>query len=252
MIKHMTSSLRARLGAVCTLALASLAVLPSAHAKVNAVDPAAVVTGDTYTIELLAFNSTNPSGNFYVINPNLTNPTFGTTQTFAGATFNGQTLTVSSSESTNAGVTTDTIAISVPNNFIPTGTVDNNGNVVNELAFSIGNYLLPAGGTGNTLDFSTAVNNPVVTGTAVFTLNGITTATGLTQNPVFSNGNKSFSDREDVQSASTTTSISGNNVTGFSITLTYAAVPEPSTYAAILLGAGALLWVTIQRRRSRA
>ena len=250
MIRYsLPSSFRAHLGAACTVALLGFVALPVNQVKASLADPAAVTTGDTFSLETIGFNSTAPSGDIYLTQTNL-NPTFGTTQTFANAALGGQTLTVTSTESINAGITTDTIAVSVPTNFLPAGITDNNGNVINELAFSIGNINIPTGGTPNTLDFSTAVTNATVTGTVVFNLNGVTTATGLTQNPVFSNGNMSFSDREDVQSASTTTSISGNDVTGFSITLAYAAVPEPSTTGAVLLGAGSLLGLAVYRRRS--
>ncbi len=239
-------SSRTRGGAVFITALLGLAAAPMARATLFEFEPSTIVPNDTFSIELVAYNTTTPSGDIYAIQPGLT-PTFGTTQTFANDALGGQTLTVTSMESTSAGITTDTIAIGVPTNFIPAGTTDNNGNVINALEFSIGNYL---GGT-NTLDFSTALTAPVSTGAVVFKLNGLTTAAALTQNPILSNGNKSYSDEEAVQSASTTTPISGSNITSFSITLTYA-VPEPSTIATVVLGAAGLLWLAIRRRSARA
>ena len=131
------------------LGLATLALLPAAHAASYA-DPATVNTGDTYSIEILGYNTTTPSGNFYAIANNIT-PTFGSTQTYTNSTLvSGQVLTVTSSETINAGTVTDSFRVSVPTTFIPAGTVDGNGNVVNALVFSIGNYYIPTGGTANT------------------------------------------------------------------------------------------------------
>ena len=79
---------------------------------------------------------------------------------------------MTSSETLNGNIFTDTIRISVPSTFIPAGTVDNNGNVINALEFSIGDFNIPNGGTANTLDYTTAINLISVTGTLGYTLNG--------------------------------------------------------------------------------
>ena len=62
------------------------------------------------------------------------------------------------------------------------------------------------------------------------------------------NGNRSFSNAEAGQTPNGGP-ISNDNPRSFTLTLTYA-VPEPSTGAAVLLGAGAPLWITVKRRRA--
>lgn len=234
------------------LGLVGLTALSNARAVGFVADPAVVTPADTYSIEILGYNTTTPSGNFYAIANNLT-PTFGLTQTYANSTLvAGQVLTVTSSETVNGGTVTDSFRISVPNTFIPAGTVDNNGNVVNALVFSIGNYYIPTGGTANTLDFTLPLTpgSTTLTGTLGYTLNGTPGSLGLTQNPQYSNGNRSLSNAEAGQTPNGG-AISQYNPNSFTLTVTYP-VPEPSTTAAVILGAGALLWITVQRRRVRA
>ena len=201
-------------------ALLTAGSLGCAHASV-------VVPGDTFSIEAVGYNTTDPAANIYIIDPEL-QPTFGATQAYVNDALAGQTLTVTSIEGTNGGVTTDTIIAGVPSNFIPAGTVDHNGNIINAIQFSIG---IDLGGT-NPLDFTTPLTAPISSGAVVFKVNGVTAAGAVPQNPSLSNGNTSYSDFGTVYSASATTDISGNDVTSFSITLT--SVPEPSTWA--LLG----------------
>ena len=192
MIRYsLPTSSRARLGVACTVALLGLTALPLNQAKAALADPAAVVTNDTYSIEAVGFNTTTPSGDILIIAPNLPT-TFGTTQAFGNSALpltpggsNYQTLTVSSNESTAAGVTTDTISLSVPTNFIPAGTKDNNGNLINAIQFSFGNYL---GGT-DPLDFSLASSNYTVT--TSITTNGAVVPGGSSS--TVSNGGLSLS-----------------------------------------------------------
>ena len=234
----MIISHRPPLGAALA-ALFTVAALNFARASV-------VVPGDTFSVEAVGYNTTAPSGDIYLIAPTL-QPTFGATQTYADDALNEQSLTLTSSEYTVGGVTTDTIVASVPTNFVPTGVTDNNGNIINAIQFSIGIDL----GGSNPLDFSTALSAPVSSGAVIFHLNGVATPGSVPQNPSLSNGNRSYSDFETVTSSSVTSPISGSDVTSFSITITSATVPEPSTVGAVLLGAG-LLVVTLRRRASSA
>ena len=236
------------------LGLVSLASAASTSRAVGFVaDPAVVTTGDTFGIQIIGYNSANPGGNFYAIANNLT-PTFGTTQTFANSAANGQTVTVFSSETINNGTVTDTIRVSVPNTFIPAGTLDNNGRVVNSLSFGIGSYYLPAGGTANPLDFTLPLTpgSTTLTGTLGYTLNGTPGSLGLAQNPIYTNGNRSLSNAE----AGTTpdsSDIGVYNPNTFTLTITYpVAVPEPSTYVLLVLGAGALVGFAVRRRQANA
>ena len=222
---------------LCAAAAAFLAA-----ASLGAARASVVSTGDTFSIEAVGFNQANSSGDIYIIQPGL-QPTFGDTETFAGDALEGQTLTETSSESTTGGITTDTISISVPNNFVPSGTTDNNGNIINAIQFSIG---IDLGGT-NPLDFSMAIGSYTPSGTVTFQNSPPTTAAIPEQNPMLSNNGTSYSDFEQTMSANQTIPISENDVTGFSISITNPAVPESSTWAAMLVGAG-LLGLTFRRR----
>ena len=246
MIRYsLPSSFRARLGAACTVALLGLAILPSARATSTPFEPGTVAAGDTFSIEAVGFNTANPANDIYIFATNL-NPTFGTTTGYANDALAGQTLTVSSSEFTSNGTTTDFISVSVPSNFVPAGTTDNGGQPLNAIQFSFGNYL---GGT-NPLDFSLALTTYNVATAATFNFNGTTTSVPGGSTSTLSNGGKSLSAFGQVMATAPTTDISNNDVTALSFTITYAAVPEPTTTGAVLLGAGSLLGLAIYRRRS--
>ena len=247
-----TSLLHPRRLAVCFATLtsaATLATLPSAHAAVNGIAPSAVVSGDTFTFEMIGYNKAQPSGDFYAIQTNLS-ATFGQTNTYTNDTLvSGQTLTVTSGETKSGSTFTDTITISVPNTFIPTGTTDSNGNAVDSLEFSIGNFNVPTGGTFDTLDYTTAISISSVTGTLGYTLNGTAGSLGLTNTTALSNGNRAFSSEESGSSPNGG-SIAQYNPSSFTYTITYQAVPEPSTAGAMLFGAAGLVGLLAVRRRS--
>lgn len=237
------SFLPAGIGASCFVVLLGLTglVLPAAvHAAPDTVSPA-----DTFSVELVAYNTNDFSGNIYAIQSNLT-PVFGLAQAYPNAALGGQTLTVSSSESVSNGAVTDTITISVPTNFVPTGTLDNHKNLINAITFSIGVY---QGGT-DPLDFTLPLSNPVSSGTATISPMGVTSTIPIPQqNAVLSNGNMSYSNEEGVFIPLTAmTSISFDQVTSFTFTITN--VPEPSTTAALVIGAVGMGRMTFRRRRS--
>ena len=254
MIRQLASSFfRARLGAAHVTALLGLAgamFLPAAGAVTPGFDPASVKPGDTFSIETDIYNTTNPAGFYNETDPTL-DPTFGSTTTYpgaaaaAGGTF--VPLTVSSTETTSGGVTTDSINISVTGNFVPT-TTDNNGNLANAMEFSIGTY---NGGT-DTLDYTAKLVNAKVSGTVTYNVNGQVKTAVLTQTTMSINGGLSYSAEEAVQSFDPSVPLQNYDLTAFNLTVTYSAVPEPSTYATMALGAVALLWVTARRRAARA
>ena len=71
--------------------------------------------GDTFNIELLAYNSAAPKGDFCAIQTNL-QPAFDsrTSQTFSNDTLvSGQDLTISCLETVSGNTFTDTISLSV-------------------------------------------------------------------------------------------------------------------------------------------
>ena len=246
MISKFLNVRRTRQGLLCFTALvgfAGLAAAPSARA-VTTIQPDSAVPNDTFSIEVVGYNTANPAANDYLINPLLA-PNFGTTQAFAGGALNNQTLVVSSNEIVNNGFITDFISLNVPSNFVPAGTVDHANEPLNAIQFSIGNYL---GGT-DPLNLSPAVSAYTATGSVTFNFSGvnISNAVPLTSmNP----GGTAFSAFGLVYTADGS-DISNSQVSAFSFSLTYAApVPEPSMKATLALGALGLFFVV--RRRARA
>lgn len=226
--------------------LAGLAAFSSSQALMPSIDTNGVAANDPFSIEVVGFNSSFPTQNIYLILPTLT-PTFGATTPYANDALGGQTLTVSSFETTNGGVTTDTFSFSVPTNFVPAGTKDNGGHALDTIQFSIGNYF---GGT-NTVDLTLAGTSFNATASVIFKLNNVTTTGSALATVTPSNGNKSYSAFGQTNSP-VGSDISNNQVTTLSLSITYAAVPEPSTNAAILLGAAGLVGTMVVRNRRRA
>ena len=231
--------------------LAGLAAFSSAQAVVPSVEPDGVIPSDTFSIEMIGYNTNAATSDIYIIQTNLT-PTFGTTQTFANDALGGQTLTVTSSQTGTATNFVDTITVSVPTNFVPAGTTDNANNIINGIVFSIGSYLIPSGGTANPLDFNTSLVGAKYSGSVSGTMTVSTSLSGA-QNPLVTNNNTSLSNEEGIQTYVTGTTtprdISTNGINSFTFTVS---VPEPSTYATVLLGAVGLCWLTVKRRRARA
>lgn len=243
LLRFLNTLLRASKGilpASALLGLAGLAV-PTARA-VTSIEPAGVVSGDTYSLRIIGYNTAYPSQNVFLTFP--FDATFGTTASYANYALNGQTLTVSSTEYVSGNTVNDFFSFSVPSNFVPTGTTDNGGHALNAIQFGIGIYTT---GT-NPLDLSPAISSYGNTGSVTFVNQGATTSGAVPMNPTLSNGGTAFSTYGQVNA--TSADISASQITAFSITLTYA-VPEPSTNAAIALGAVGLFLV-VKRRRSRA
>ena len=249
MIHRILSTVRrTRSGLLCLTTLVGLtafAATPSAHA-VTTIEPASVVPGDTFSFEVLGYNTNNPGENIYLTNQFLM-PTFGTTAAYLNSALNGQTLVVNSNQYVNGSTTTDYISLNVPTNFVPAGTKDNAGNTLNAIQFSLG---IGFGGT-NPLDVNPAISAYTATGSVTFNTFGVNVSSGVPLNSTLSNGNQSFSTFGTVFATPLTADISNNQVTAFSFTLTYTSVPEPSTYAAVALGVAGLFLV-MRRRGARA
>ncbi|MGI8436646.1 MAG: PEP-CTERM sorting domain-containing protein [Chthoniobacterales bacterium] len=217
-------------------------LLQSSNAPVTVFSqlPGAVVPADTFNIAIVGFNAANTGA--FLVSP-LT-ATFGMTQTFVGAGPGGQTVTVTSSETINGAMTTDTVTISVPTNFVPTGTTIG-GTPVTLLEMDLGGY---NAGT-NTLDFLTPVTSPTYTGSIQYS--GGTFALNPTPNTVLTNGNMSLKTAEGVNAGGS--DLSPLAIRSFTFTATYATVPEPSSIALGLIGGtGLLLALTVARRRRLA
>lgn len=220
------------------LGLLGLAAAPSARA-LTSIAPDTVVPGDTYSIRIIGANLSFPDQNIFLTFP--IDATFGTTTSYANYALGGQTFTVSSTQFISGNTVNDFFSFSVPNNFVPAGTTDNGGHPLNAIQFGIGIY-----STGqNPLNLNPAISSFANTGSVTFVFNGATTSGAVPMNPTLTNGT-AFSTFGQVNA--TSPDISTSQITAFSIVLTYA-VPEPSTNAAIALGAAGTLLVVVRRRR---
>jgi hypothetical protein len=96
----------------------SMAVLLTGLASVTTPAMAQAVPGSPFDFDIAGFNYTGTSGSYVVSATGPLQATFGSTDVFSGAGIDGQTITVSSSESVGATTTTDTVIISTPTNFL--------------------------------------------------------------------------------------------------------------------------------------
>ncbi len=239
---------RARKGALqitAVLGLAGLAAVSSSRASVVSVEPSVVTpTNDTFSFRVVGYNTSFPAQNIYLTQP--VDFAFSTTASYPGFALNNQSLTVSSTQYLSGNNVVDFFSFSVPSNFVPAGTTDNGGHTLNAIQFSIGNYL----GGNNPLNLSPAISNATVTGTVTFVFNGATTSGAVPMTTTLDNGGTALSTFGAVFATPSTADISNNQITAFSITVTYA-VPEPSTYAMLALGTAGLFMVVVRRRRRR-
>lgn len=234
------------------IAVAALcAFLPRAGAKSTAEfslpqvvpQPAIVTPVDTFNISVAGFDSSGTNG-VYLIQP--ITATFGVNSTIAATGAGGaQTVTFTSSEAIGATTTTDTFTISVPTNFIPTGTTNSAGGVINLIEFDFGGY---TAGT-NTLDFATPLFSPTYTGSLLFSGGTLTlNPANLAANAQLTNNNRSLADAATI-STTATAGLSQFAIRSFTFSVTYNNVPEPSTYALCALGLAGFAGVVVRRRR---
>ena len=243
-ITKMHTKFLATLAFTALLGLAGLTATPSARAV--GLEPSSVVPGDTFSFEIIGYNTNYPSQDVYLTQSALT-PAFGTTTTYANGALGGQTLTISSFEYVNAGIVNDLINISVPNNFVPAGTIDNGGHNLDAIQFGIGNFFAS---NPNTLDFNQALTSYTVQGSVSFKYIGANASGVAPMTTTLTNGNKSLTTFGAVfATPQGTGDISSNEVNAFTILITYA-VPEPSTYATVALGVAGLFLV-MRRHRAR-
>ena len=205
------------------------------------VSPSAVNPGDTFTFDYAGFNSTSGVG--YILGGSTA--TFGTPLTLATGGVNGQSLTLTSTETVNGTTTTDTFTLTTPTNFITTTTV--NGTTITALQFDIGDAnsgVIP--GTPDTVDYALPVTGNTQTGGLIY---NTSTAFALTPTTTLTNGGQSLAAVEGVNDG--TTAISTLKVHSFTYSVTYntvpTAAPEPSTF--VLGGIGLLGAVGFARRR---
>lgn len=251
MLSQIFSLLRhARRGVLCSVAslgLVGLAAVSSVQAV--SLEPANVVPNDTFSLEIIGYNTSYPEQNIYLTQANLL-PAFGTNNSYTNAALGGQTLSVASFEYVNAGVVNDLINISVPNNFVPAGTVDRGGHVLDAIQFGIGNFFAV---NPDPLDFNQPLTSYTVQGSISFRYLGANASGVVPMTTTLGNGNQSLTTFGAVfATPQGTGDISANQVNSFTLLITYpaAAVPEPSTHTAVALGVAGLFLV-LRRRRAR-
>ncbi len=201
--------------------------------------------GDTFTFDYAGFNGTSGVG--YILGGGTA--TFGTPLTLPTGGVNGQSLTLTSTETVNGTTTTDTFTLTTPTNFITTTTV--NSTKITALQFDIGNAnsgVIP--GAADTVDYTLPVTGNTQTGNILYG----TANTSFTLNPTttLTNNAQSLAAVEGVNDG--TTAISTLAVHSFTYNVTYNTVPtpapEPSTWAMLGLGVAGL--GVVLRRRAQA
>jgi hypothetical protein len=167
-----------------------------------------------------------------------TDAVFGTTQTYANIALGGQLLTLSSDETVDstAGTTTDFIEISVPTNFVPSGTTID-GSPVEAIYFDFGN---PS--NAGSLTFDPPLVSPSYTGSVTY---GDNTTDAIMPFLLF-DGNPSLTVFEHFGAPyEDPTGISPYDVRAFTFSITYATpsstVPEPAAFGILAVGGVALL-----------
>jgi hypothetical protein len=232
--------------AVCLMALSStragvLTDNGSAWSLGTLPSPSLVTPNDTFNICIVGFNAA--SAGAYLVSPLA--PTFGTTQTFVGAGPGAQTVTVTSSETIGVTNTTDTITISVPTNFDPTGTTIG-GTPVTVLEMDLGGY---NAGT-DTLDFLLPLTSPTYTGSMLYSGGTFSLSSSAVANSVLSNSNMSLETALGVNAGGS--DLAPFAIRSFTFNVSYAnAVPEPGSLALMVVGGLGLLLGVQRRRRSK-
>jgi hypothetical protein len=195
---------------------------------------AEVTPGDTFTFDIAGFNSTSGVG--YILG-NDQSAVFGTTETYAGAGYNGQNITITSSEVIGATTTTDYFTVSTPTNFLTSATV--NGTKITALQFDLGdaNSGVTFNSVPDTVDFTTPIVSPTATGYILYS--SANTQFALTPVLTQSNNGASLAGVEGVNDGST--AISTLAIHEFELAVTYAnpavsAAPEPGTWLLMIAG----------------
>ena len=217
---------------------AVLACMPAAEAGTplkGSPAPSLVTTGDTFDFDISGYNNAGTVG--YLLTPRETT-TFGTTQTYTGASYDDQNITVTSSESVGVRTTTDTVTVSTPTSFLMETTV--NGYTITQLQLDIGN----ANAGKNTIDYALPITSYTATGSVA---NQTSSAT-LTPTTTLSNNNESVAAAEGI-SFGAGNPAADYAITSFTYSITYPTVPESSGFGLIGGVVGLLLGVNRLRHR---
>lgn len=218
--------------------------------------PDAVLSGSTFDVAVDGYDTTNLGNGMgfalndagYLIGP--FTPTFGQTLTIPDATSDGETATITSSETIGATTTTDTVTVSVPTRFVPVGTTFSDGDIINEEDLEIGFDTSSDG-----LTFASPVTGGITaTGTANYEVGGLSEQFTFSAGDVYTEldptdtilaadeGIETFTDDTDETAADLTS----YNISSFSFAFTYPnpSVPEPSSGMV-----GLMIGLSMLRRR---
>ncbi|WP_375391940.1 PEPxxWA-CTERM sorting domain-containing protein [uncultured Sphingomonas sp.] len=210
--------------------MVAVTVLGASMVALGGSASATVVPGDTFSVAVTGFSDVD---GIYLAGP-LT-AIFGQTQTFAGAGPGGQTVTVTSFETVGATMTTDSVSVFVPTNFVPSGATAG-GKPINFIEFDLGEFYADSDG----IDFLSPITGANYAGSVVYAGG---TAT-LNPQVTLSNNNASLAMGVAVQTTDGS-DISPLVVRRFNFSVTYAnpvtsAVPEPASWALMIAGFGAV------------
>lgn len=203
---------------------------------------AAVTLGDTFGIAIVGYDHSTvvdgiAQGGYLLSRQTVT---FGTTQVFKG--YAGQAITMTSSQKVGDATTTNFFSISTPVNFLNAATLD--GVRINAMSFAFGG--------GNAGLNAVSLTGPI---TSISGLGQISysVSSSLTNTPtlVLSPDGQSYSGASTV-STSATSGLYQFAIRQFDVTVTYAnpvaPVPEPATWAMMIVGFGAV-GASLRRQR---
>jgi PEP-CTERM motif len=198
-----------------------------------------IIPGDTFDVSIAGFDLIS---SLWVVSP--IDATFGTTTVYHGAGLGGADVTVSSAETISGTTITDTITLSVPVNFLPTGTTAGDGGVVTEMELDLGGYYA---GTDR-LSLSQAFDPATLKTMGSEQYEGGTFA--LQPLGVTLNANTQLAGYETVNTGPTDSDLSRFAVNSFTMSFSYmnpAPVPEPASL--VLMGLGGLALLAFRNRR---
>jgi len=196
-------------------------------ASQSTADTNLVTPGDPFNIAITGFNAAGGA----LLTPAFT-VNFGSSPTFTNATIGGGSVTVTSSETSVAGLFTGTVTIDASDTFIPAGTTIG-GSPITSVFVEIGQN----SGT-NGINFTAPINTATWVDSFTVRASGAPIFTG-DFNQIFQTANTEVEGYGGVGAGGA--DLAGFDIDGFTVTFTYRVVPEPTTAGLLglaLLGAG--------------